>query len=107
MFHRQSVCFLFPPERFHFIHLWFFALFLKGNLLSVGTSRGLVQVWDAAASKCLQVYEGHSARVGALAWSNDLLCSGSRDRMIIQRDTRTPAANQSEKRFLGHRQEVS
>lgn len=33
---------------------------------------------------------GHTARVGALAWNGDVLSSGSRDRMILQRDTRTP-----------------
>lgn len=49
--------------------------------------------------------QGHSARVGALAWNGDILSSGSRDRLIIQRDTRTPALA-SERRLTGHRQEV-
>lgn len=34
--------------------------------------------------------QGHIARVGALAWNGDMLSSGSRDRHIRQRDTRTP-----------------
>lgn len=47
-----------------------------------------------------------SARVtGALAWNADQLSSGSRDRMILQRDIRTPPL-QSERRLQGHRQEV-
>ena len=29
---------------------------------------------------------GHSMRVGTLSWSNNLLASGSRDRMIYVRD---------------------
>jgi WD40 repeat protein len=63
----------------------------RGNLVAVGTHRGYVQIWDAAASKKLNVLEGHSARVGALAWNGDMLSSGSRDRLILQRDIRTPS----------------
>jgi len=43
--------------------------------------------------------------IGALAWNADQLSSGSRDRMILQRDIRTPPL-QSERRLQGHRQEV-
>ena len=63
----------------------------RGNYVAVGTHRGYVQVWDVAASKRVNCLEGHSARVGALAWNGDMLSSGSRDRMILQRDVRTPA----------------
>jgi len=77
----------------------------RGNLVAVGTHRGYVQVWDVAASKQVNVLEGHSARVGALAWNGDMLSSGSRDRMILQRDVRTPAVT-PERRLVGHRQEV-
>ena len=48
---------------------------------------------------------GHTARVGALAWNSDILSSGSRDRLIMQRDTRTPPQT-CERRLEGHRQEV-
>lgn len=97
----------------------------------MGTHKGFVQIWDAAAGKKLSVLEGHTARVGedlaspaaplapalprpgltrchpagALAWNADQLSSGSRDRMILQRDIRTPPL-QSERRLQGHRQEV-
>uniref|UniRef100_H0W8B9 Fizzy-related protein homolog n=1 Tax=Cavia porcellus TaxID=10141 RepID=H0W8B9_CAVPO len=77
----------------------------RGNLVAVGTHKGFVQIWDAAAGKKLSVLEGHTARVGALAWNADQLSSGSRDRMILQRDIRTPPL-QSERRLQGHRQEV-
>ncbi|KAJ8409421.1 hypothetical protein AAFF_G00228220 [Aldrovandia affinis] len=77
----------------------------RGNLVAVGTHKGLVQIWDAAAGKKLSTLEGHTARVGALAWNADQLSSGSRDRMILQRDIRTPPL-QSERRLQGHRQEV-
>ena len=45
---------------------------------------GCVQVWDVTANKKVNTLEGHSARVGALAWNGDLLSSGSRDRLILQ-----------------------
>ncbi|KAF7237134.1 hypothetical protein EYD10_16143 [Varanus komodoensis] len=77
----------------------------RGNLVAVGTHKGFVQIWDAAAGKKLSVLEGHTARVGALAWNADQLSSGSRDRMILQRDIRTPPV-QTERRLQGHRQEV-
>ncbi|XP_066508294.1 fizzy-related protein homolog isoform X1 [Hoplias malabaricus] len=77
----------------------------RGSLVAVGTHKGFVQIWDAAAGKKLSVLEGHTARVGALAWNVDQLSSGSRDRLILQRDIRAPPL-QSERKLLGHRQEV-
>merc|ERR1712223_300413 len=77
----------------------------RGNLVAVGTHKGYVQVWDVAAAKRVNVLEGHTARVGALAWNGDNLSSGSRDRLILQRDIRTPAI-QPERKLVGHRQEV-
>lgn len=47
----------------------------------------------------------HSLPPGALAWNADQLSSGSRDRVILQRDIRAPPL-QSERRLQGHRQEV-
>ncbi|KAF4117942.1 fizzy-related protein homolog [Onychostoma macrolepis] len=77
----------------------------RGSLVAVGTHKGLVQIWDAAAGKKLSVLEGHTARVGALAWNVDQLSSGSRDRLILQRDVRALPL-QSERRLQGHKQEV-
>ncbi|KAM9385624.1 fizzy-related protein homolog isoform 1-T2 [Pholidichthys leucotaenia] len=77
----------------------------RGNLVAVGTHKGYVQIWDAGAGQKLFALEGHTARVGALAWNADQLSSGSRDRMIVQRDVRTPPLH-SEKQLQGHRQEV-
>ena len=42
---------------------------------------------------------------GALAWNGDMLSSGSRDRLILQRDARS--SNPVERRLIGHRQEVN
>ncbi|XP_014668070.1 PREDICTED: fizzy-related protein homolog [Priapulus caudatus] len=77
----------------------------RGHLVAVGTHKGYVQVWDVTANKRISVLEGHSARVGALAWNADVLSSGSRDRLILQRDVRTPSVI-PERRLIGHRQEV-
>ncbi|XP_053537462.1 fizzy-related protein homolog isoform X1 [Ictalurus punctatus] len=76
----------------------------RGSLVAVGTHKGFVQIWDAAGGRKLTSLEGHSARVGALAWNGEQLSSGSRDRVILQRDVRTPPA--AERRLQGHRQEV-
>uniref|UniRef100_A0A671LR73 Fizzy-related protein homolog n=1 Tax=Sinocyclocheilus anshuiensis TaxID=1608454 RepID=A0A671LR73_9TELE len=76
----------------------------RGSLVAVGTHKGFVQIWDAAGGRKLTSLEGHSARIGALAWNGEQLSSGSRDRVILQRDVRTPPP--VERRLQGHRQEV-
>jgi cell division cycle 20-like protein 1 (cofactor of APC complex) len=73
--------------------------------VAVGTHRGNVQIWDVGASKKVTVLDGHSARVGALAWNGDCISSGSRDRLIFQRDIRQSSTVPG-KKLEGHRQEV-
>ncbi|KAK0077737.1 hypothetical protein PV325_003511 [Microctonus aethiopoides] len=77
----------------------------RGNLVAVGTHVGYIQVWDVAVNKQVAKLQGHSARVGALAWNGEVLSSGSRDRLILQRDVRTPCVV-GERRLGAHRQEV-
>ncbi|CAB3221675.1 unnamed protein product [Arctia plantaginis] len=77
----------------------------RGHLVAVGTQKGHISVWDVAVNKELTKLQGHIARVGALAWNGDILSSGSRDRHIRQRDTRTPPS-QASRILQGHRQEV-
>lgn len=74
--------------------------------MAVGTYRGSVHIWDIAANKRVKDLEGHSMRVGALAWNGDLLASGSRDRHIMLRDTRSNNPN-ADRHLREHRQEVS
>lgn len=76
----------------------------KGELLAVGTNRGITQIWDVHTQKMTMELSGHTSRVGCLAWNGDLVCSGSRDRHIIQRDIRQPHV--TEKKMSAHRQEV-
>lgn len=47
---------------------------------------------------------GHTARVGALAWNEHILTSGSRDRLIYHRDVRQ--SDQWLRKLVGHKQEV-
>ncbi|XP_046403553.1 fizzy-related protein homolog isoform X1 [Ischnura elegans] len=77
----------------------------RGNLVAVGTHHGYVQIWDVGVNKQVNKLMGHSARVGALAWNGEVISSGSRDRVIMLRDVRTPS-QVAERRLSGHRQEV-
>ncbi|KAL8704686.1 MAG: hypothetical protein Q9201_002180 [Fulgogasparrea decipioides] len=76
----------------------------RGSHVAIGTNKGLVQIWDAERCRRLRTMTGHSARVGALAWNDHILTSGSRDRLIFHRDVRQP--DQWLRRLSGHRQEV-
>ncbi|KAL8901944.1 MAG: hypothetical protein Q9192_000245 [Flavoplaca navasiana] len=76
----------------------------RGSHVSIGTSKGLVQIWDAERCRRLRTMTGHSARVGALAWNDHILSSGSRDRSILHRDVRQP--DQWLRKLTGHKQEV-
>jgi cell division cycle protein 20 (cofactor of APC complex) len=60
----------------------------EGSHLSVGTSSGEVQLWDACAQKQLRSLRGHGGRIGALAWHEHVLSSGSADREVHHHDVR-------------------
>jgi len=59
-----------------------------GSHIAVGTTSSTVQLWDVTAGKLVRVMDGHSARVGALAWNEFMLTSGSKDTTIINHDVR-------------------
>lgn len=59
-----------------------------GTHLAIGTASNAVQLWDVQAGKKVRTMHGHSARVGALAWNNHVLSSGSRDTTIMNHDVR-------------------
>ena len=58
------------------------------DYLAVGTSTGAVQLWNCSQSKRWRVMNGHSNRVGSLAWNSNVLSSGSRGGRLIQHDVR-------------------
>lgn len=76
----------------------------RGDYLAVGTSKGILQIWDTHAQRKIHDLSGHTSRVGCLAWNGDAICSGSRDRSILHRDLRQPHA--IERKMTAHRQEV-
>ena len=59
-----------------------------GSHLAVGTASNSVQLWDVQAGRQVRSLDGHSSRVGALAWNGHMLTSGSRDNTIINHDVR-------------------
>ncbi|CAI5756797.1 unnamed protein product [Candida verbasci] len=76
----------------------------SGTHLAIGTSKGLVEIWDATKIKCVRTMTGHSLRVSSLAWNEHILSSGSRDRTILNRDVRIE--DHFVNKFESHKQEV-
>ncbi|ODV79654.1 WD40 repeat-like protein [Suhomyces tanzawaensis NRRL Y-17324] len=76
----------------------------SGTHLAIGTSKGLVEIWDATKIKCVRTMSGHSLRVSSLAWNEHILSSGSRDRTILNRDVRIESHYVN--KFETHKQEV-
>ncbi len=55
----------------------------RGNHLSVGTKEGTVEVWDIHKKQVVRKMDGHDGRVGAIAMTQNVLSSGSRDKTIL------------------------
>ncbi|XP_066249029.1 cell division cycle protein 20 homolog [Euwallacea similis] len=60
----------------------------EGDCLAVGTTQGTVELWDCSRSKRLRIMDGHSARVGSLAWNSYVVTSGCRSGNILHHDVR-------------------
>lgn len=75
-----------------------------GSHIAVGTASNTVQLWDVNAGKMVRSMNGHSARVGCLAWNQHILTSGSKDTTIINHDVRIQ--NHLVDRMTSHTQEV-
>lgn len=76
----------------------------RGTHLAIGTSKGLLHIWDTLAQKRLRTMTGHVSRISSLAWNAHILSTGSRDRSILHRDVRLPTMYL--RRLTGHKQEV-
>jgi cell division cycle 20-like protein 1, cofactor of APC complex len=63
-----------------------------------------VQLWDVETQQCVRTYTSHRLRCGVLSWNGPVLSTGSRDRSIVHRDTRTSAEFTT--KLTSHRQEV-
>ncbi|CAF3632235.1 unnamed protein product [Rotaria socialis] len=73
------------------------------NIIAVGTQRGHVHIYDVTTRKRIQSICKHTNRVGVLAWNDWSLCSGSRDRSILEHDIRQQS---TVNHLRGHTQEV-
>ncbi|CAE6474354.1 unnamed protein product, partial [Rhizoctonia solani] len=78
----------------------------KGSTVAIGTQNGEILIYDATTLQKQRTLTGHASRVGALAWSNYTLSSGSRDRTILNFDVRLPPASATVSKLYGHRQEI-
>jgi len=76
----------------------------EGNTLAVGTSCGVVQLYDANKGVLTRTFEGHEGRVGSLDWNRNALCSGAKDKTILVRDVR--ANDDYFCKFKGHKKEI-
>jgi len=75
-----------------------------GTYLAVGTLIGHVQIWDTQRGRRSRTMLGHGSRVCAVCWNGPILCSGSRDTNVLQRDARMPSHYTNV--LKGHKSEV-
>lgn len=59
-----------------------------GNHIAIGMADSTVQLWDVQAGRQVRSLRGHAARVGALAWNNHVLSTGSKDNTVMHHDVR-------------------
>ncbi|XP_060801427.1 cell division cycle protein 20 homolog [Amyelois transitella] len=59
-----------------------------GSHLAVGTSSATVELWDCVKMKRSRVMDGHTGRVGSLAWNMYVVSSGARDGRVVHHDVR-------------------
>lgn len=80
----------------------------SGDHLAVGNSKGQVELYDVNAHKLINIFGGHDARVGVVAWNGNIISSGSKDCSIISRDIRCNNLNGNNTilKYVGHNQEV-
>ena len=76
----------------------------SGEQLSIGSLEGTIQLWDVESRKLTREFSGHSARVGAIAMTDNLLASGSRDKRILLHDLRMKYSLYAE--LKAHKQEI-
>jgi len=76
----------------------------KGNHLAVGTDHGETQIWDINHGKQIRSLREHTRRISSIAWNGSTLSTGSKDKMVLNRDLRM--RNSTTHRYAGHKQEV-
>lgn len=60
----------------------------KSNIIAVGNSQSIVELWDVNKQQCLRQMRSHTSRVATLSWNEHILTSGSRTGHIHHHDIR-------------------
>ena len=76
----------------------------NGLNLGVGFPDGNIQLWDINKKIKLREIDAHNNRVSCLAWNNNILSSGSKDKYIKNFDIRMKCAEIS--KIKKHKQEI-
>lgn len=61
----------------------------EGQFLGVADETGSVKIFDLEKSKVIFTYQGHSDKIAAMTWNDNLLTTASKDSSIKIRDIRT------------------
>ncbi|KAL4510022.1 hypothetical protein ABPG72_010215 [Tetrahymena utriculariae] len=77
----------------------------RSNHIAVGDSKGNILIYDIHhKEQPLLKIDGHSDRIGSIAWNGSLIASGSKDKNILVRDLRAP--QKYIQKYSGHKQEI-
>jgi len=78
-----------------------------GTSLAVGTRNGTIQLFDTEKQVVVRsMPDAHAGRVGCATWNGPVLATGSRDKSVVERDTRMPTPTCVIRELEAHRQEV-
>ena len=76
----------------------------SGSLMAVATTQGKLDIFDFEKYTNIRSIAGHTSRIGAIAWKDNIIASGSRDCQIMISDIRS--RKQFERKLDGHKQEI-
>lgn len=74
------------------------------NILAIGSNDSEIQLWDLEKNVRIRKMGGHSARVTAMDWRENILTTGARDSIIVNHDPRVESDNISV--HANHTQEI-
>ena len=61
---------------------------IDGKMLATADEHGYVKIFDIEKAKVGYEFQGHTDRIGAIAWNGNLLTTASKDFTIKLRDIR-------------------
>lgn len=66
----------------HTSWVWGMAFNANGRILATASDDGTIRLWDVKAEQCMNIVEGHTDDVLAIALQNELLVSASQDQTV-------------------------